>query len=112
MEDTLSNRLQFEIGIRFDLMPPGSIGWRKWAFDPFCGLTLPGQVLKNPRAQLPKIQHWVDSEEISEPGEYPKRWKWTSRALWLRAGCRILGFDIGFGLAWRKRLQPDVEHAR
>jgi hypothetical protein len=104
MTDPISQRLQFEMGIRFDLMPPAGCGWKKWVFDPFFGLTLPGQVLTNPRNQVPKIQHWVDGEDITEPGDQLKRWRWTSRAFWLRAGCRLLGVDIGFALAWRRKI--------
>ena len=99
--DPITNRVQFEMGVRFDLMPPGSIGWKKWAFDPFFGLTLPGQVLTNPRSQLPKIEHWAEDASTGEkdPITGLKVWRWISRAFWLRAGVRVLRLDIRFRLA-------------
>ena len=95
-------RVQLQIGVRFDLTPPG-ISWKEWAFDPFIGLTLPNQILNNPRSQLPKIQHWVDEVGEGRDANNMKIYKWVSRALWFRAGVRILGLDIGLGIAWRKK---------
>jgi hypothetical protein len=107
MDDPITNRFQVEIGGGWQLLPSDGVTWREWAFDPFFGLTLPGQILKNPRTQVPKIQHWVDEiGEGRDPKTGMKNFHWVSRAFWLRFGIRVLGLDIGFSAAWRKKAPP------
>lgn len=105
MKDSIKNRFQIEIGGRWQLMPAENMTWRQWAFDPFAGLTVPGQILKDPRMQLPKIRHWVEQINDGIDAETGlRKYHWTSRAFWLRFGVRLFGLDVGFAVAWRKKV--------
>lgn len=109
MTDPLHQRIQFQIGLRFDMCPPDNIGWRKWAFDPYFQLTRIGQQLTNPRTQLPENRCGYMDEHILDPEFDPvtklKRWCWISRCFWLTGAIRILGFDLGAGIFYRKKFE-------
>lgn len=108
MRDPLYQRLQLEFGLNFRLLPSDDAPtWRKWAFDPFFGVTLIGQQMINPRAALPKLGQGFVDELPMQPLNGMKQWNWVSRCFWLRFGCRILGIDIGFGLFYRKRIEDN-----
>lgn len=103
-------RFQIEVGIRFQLCPSDAVNssWRRHLFDPFGNFVLIGDILANPRTQLPKFgQGYVD--DVSPPWERPPnepnalrpRSIWKSRCLWISGGVRLLGFEIGLGLFYR-----------
>lgn len=106
MNDPLHQRLQFQIGLRFDMFPPDNVGWKKWAFDPHFLLTRIGQVLVNPRSQLPEMGKGYVDERILSTERDPETGLivrcWISRCLWMSGAIRILGFDLGFGVFYRK----------
>lgn len=106
MTDPLSQRLQFQIGLRFDMFPPDNVSWKRWAFDPHFQMTRIGQQLTNPRTQLPELDKGSVEELILDPQINPvtglKKWCWISRCFWLTGAIRILGFDLGLGVFYRK----------
>lgn len=104
--DPWYKRFQFEIGIRFDLNW-ASIGFRKWLFDPYAGLTLIGQKLDPglsrssvPNEAVHKSLHTFDTGEISDGGL--RITHFISDCFWLRGAIRICGFDLGAGFYYRR----------
>lgn len=100
-------RFQLEIGGRWQLLPDRNTSWRQWFFSPYWGLTLVGQRLDKPRQQLPEGvigKGGLDSDDNGiDPVTNILITRWISRCFWLRAGCRLLGLDIGIGLFYRKK---------
>lgn len=88
-------RFQIEIGGRWQAVPDRNTTFRQWLFDPFCGYTYPGKIIKD-RQELPDGEVFGGLEILGN-NEY--------RALvwWLRFGIRVLGLDIGAGVFIRSR---------
>lgn len=103
--DPITDRFQIQFQMDWQMFPAGEMTWWEWLFDPFGGLTLPGQTLSEPYTQLPNIHRWGEAITTIDPdtGDVTAL-HWVSRAFWLRGGCRILGLDVGFGIAWRKKV--------
>jgi len=109
--DRWRDRLQLQIGLRFDLMPSKHDTWWQWAFSPTCGLTRVGQVLENGRVrqQLPDTfgRGYVDMiDHEKDPITGLRQTTMISRCFWLHGAIRILGFDLGAGIFYRKRFTP------
>jgi hypothetical protein len=105
--DRLRDRLQFEIGGRWQMVPGRRESWRQWFFDPFFGLTRIGQRIYHPlRGALPEGPEMRFLFDILDDGiddaTKLKKSIYISRVFWLRGGCRFLGLDIGFGIYFRR----------
>ena len=103
-KDRLRDRIQLELGIKFELMPPSRDPYRKWFFDPSFNLVWFGKKLQNPRVELPSFgQGYVKIVEVGrDPNSNLIIHEFISRCFWLGLAIRILGFDFGFGIFYRK----------
>lgn len=90
----LHKRVQFEIGGRWQMLPDNRTTWRKWLFDPFYNLVLPGTIISSPD-QAPKDMgpYWSDDT-------HPDK-KLRAKFFWASCGVRVVGLDFGLGLFYR-----------
>ena len=88
----LYKRFQFQIGIRFDLMPNKAIPFKEWFWSPHFVLTRIGDKITS-RLQMPEDigSFFADHDENKNI---------LSRFFWTSAAIRILGFDIGAGFLY------------
>lgn len=111
--DRWRDRIQFEIGIRFDMVPASSMTWRQWAFEPMVNFVRVGDVLPNPRANLPKFGPGFVDEiggDERDPETGLRKFIWVSRCFWMSGAIRILGFDLGVGIFYRQRFDAPNPH--
>ena len=76
------------------MLPDKNTTWRKWFFDPFAGLTKPGDIIEYPAQFPPDIgPHFADHDNPDK--------KMRAKFFWARCGVRILGLDFGLGVFYR-----------
>ena len=93
-------RLQVEFVLRFKLLPNKELGWKKWAWDPAFGMTLPGQVLDT-RYRLPNSTSWDVDTTMIEDASAGGPAKFKSRVFWIHGALRVVGIDVGAGFYFR-----------
>lgn len=88
-------RFQIEIGGRWQAVPDRNTTILQWIFDPFCGFTYPGKIIKG-RQEVPDEERFGGLEILGNN-------QYRALVWWLRFGIRLLGLDVGFGVFVRSR---------
>ena len=85
-------RFNFQISIRFDLVPNKALQFKEWVWSPHFCLTKIGDKITS-RCQMPADigSFFADVDENKNM---------LSRFFWISAASRILGFDVGFGFLY------------
>lgn len=103
------NRIQFDIGGRWQLLPDKTTTWRQWIISPSGAVIWPGKVIRG-RQDVPECFDLIDAIDIVvDPDRDPDTGLRRSTYLatfYQISGCiRVLGLDIGIALYY----QPIVD---